>query len=171
MPSALQPISTTTISNSTTSSVTLNGFPATYRDLRLILSLQADTGGANVPRMFFNSDNTSGAYRRAGIHTSHPSDTVLQYFSEDDRIYMLSYVHAPSEFTTYVVDIMDYSKTTFFKNVLIRGGGISSTDSNSRTSLQGATYESTSAITSITLELGTNYFSTATRIDLYGIKG
>ena len=48
MPSALQPIESITISNSTTNSVTFSSLPDTYRDLRLIMSLQATTGDANL---------------------------------------------------------------------------------------------------------------------------
>ena len=172
MPSALQPIESITISNSTTNSVTFSSLPDTYRDLRLIMSLQATTGDANLVNFLVNSD-TNNNYLRAGFYSDENTDTVPVSWQLTDAVYSLSYVHAYGDISSsFIVDIFDYSASDKDKNFIIRSGAFTTVAETYRRGgvLMGARWDGTNPITSLTIQIG-NYFSQNSKIDLYGIKG
>jgi len=78
-----------------------------------------------------------------------------------------------SNTTTYgvmILDIIDYTSTSKYKTLrMISGGNVNGT--GSVISLDSALWQSTSAITSLTIRADSTAFASGTTISLYGIKG
>ena len=58
MPATYEPISSTTLS-SAANSITFSSIPSTYTDLRLVLTVKAESGSSTYVRLQFNSDTGS----------------------------------------------------------------------------------------------------------------
>ena len=170
-PSSFESIATATGTGSS-GVITFSSIPSTYKHLQIRTLSRATgtgTGGADI-KITFNSDTSSnyryhhivgnGATVTAGTGTS----SIL---AKDSCVGggVASGIHGVGIF-----DIHDYASTT--KNKTLRGfNGWNNNTTTTYIYLLSGLYESTSAISSITLELTSNSFATTTVFGLYGIKG
>lgn len=147
--------STTLASGSAT--IVLDNIPGTYTDLQLIFSGTV-SGAATNPILYFNTDTANGNYgytRWYAYGSGKGSDT-------GNGTYILGDI--TTNWSSHIVDIMNYANTTSWKSIISRGHIVDSSES-----LYLGAWKSTAAITKITLSLGTNYLTGSTAT-LIGIK-
>ena len=154
--STYTPIATNTL-GSATSTVTFSTISGSYTDLVLVISGSSSGGNADV-RLTFNGASTG--FSDTNLYGSG-SAAGTQRRSNNSRIQDILIYSTESN---AIIQIMNYSNSTTYKTVLARY--------NVTGSEVGATvglWQSTSAITSITLVAGTVNFATGSTFTLYGI--
>lgn len=156
-------------------SVTFNSIPSTYKHLQIRAVSQQDyaTGGDfGWVQMRFNGDSGSnydshllqapyqtGAYAITGISFMYAFDSFLIPASNNDSRYAVG-----------IVDVLDYASTSKYKTSRIVGGA----NWNGGTGIARLTsglWNSTSAISSITLIGSNGNFKENSKFALYGMKG
>lgn len=169
MASTYEPIATSTVSGSTTSSITFSSIPSTYTDLRIVFVGQNNTGNSPVPKITFNSDSaTNYSYTVLQGDGSSPGSTQT---SNSTSIYIGNSANLSatnSAWALYNVDIFSYAGSTY-KTLL----SFASADKNGSGNVNNIVglWRSTSAITSLTIAstVSTWYLSAGTTATLYGI--
>jgi len=139
--------------------ITFSSIPATYRDLRIVVSCQAMSGNG-VMATQFNADTGSnysyvGMYGEGGSAGSESGSTT----------YIKTSVSNVTSNEMITIDVMDYSATDKHKSALLRPG-------NAATNLAAyaGRWANTAAVTSVKLyHTGTNQFGAGTTATLYGI--
>lgn len=160
----------TTILGSDTASVTFSGLGAysAYKHLQLRCVLQ-DTSSATL-RMSFNGTSGGTSY---AVHRlqGDGSSVSSQNNTSNDRMIFASLPARGNEANTFmgwVFDVLDFGSTSKNKTVRVLGG--TSQASYQRVGLYSGLWASTSAITSITLEVTGSQLASNSRLSLYGIK-
>jgi hypothetical protein len=155
--STYTPIASVTLS-SAQSSVTFSGIPQTYTDLVLVVAGVTSSGteavavqcnsdtGSNYSRTVLLGNGTTASSTRASSQTSAGLG-VLDSATQGNTIY----------------HFMNYSNSTTYKTFIARGN-VSSEQARAAVGL----WRSTSAITSITVLVGTS-FASGTTFNLYGV--
>ena len=161
MASAITALATTTL-GANASSVTFSSIPATYRDLRLVVSGAESAAGSTDARLRANGD--------AGLN-------YTRVYIFGDGASAVSGTNTMTEFQAWyaadtvgnaIIDIMDYAQTDKHKTLLTRSNNASATSNG--TSAQAQRWASTAAITSLTWSLTSTYtFNAGTTISLFGI--
>ena len=165
LPSAMTAITSTNLS-ATATSVTLSSIPGTYDDLRLVMYLRVNTSGGLVG-VRFNSDtaaNYSNTILRGNGSTasSNRNQTSTYFYPES-----ISGTSNSQPFA-WTMDILNYANTSYKKTGLIRFAD--DRNGSGFTTLSVGLWQSTSAITSITI-LNSDYsFDVGSVFALYGIK-
>jgi hypothetical protein len=162
MPQTYEPIATTTL-GSTSATINFTSIPASYTDLRVVLTCTSTSGSAI--RYRFNSD-TATNYSFLTMYANATSVQASQASSQTD-IYLAGWAFSPSATVPafYAIDIFNYASSSF-KTTLhttqanYPGGGI--------LERVAGIYRSTSAITAVNLFAGTS-FGVGTTATLYGI--
>jgi len=164
MPSTYEPIATTTVSGTSTSSVTFSSITGSYTDLKLVFDGQANTGTPVI------------ALRLNGSSTANYSRTYLggngsaAFSGRDTGESAMRTVRLRQSQINCIWDLMNYSNTTTFKTVLGRGTDASTELIQHAFLFRGSSGSSTAAITSITVLLDSDAFSNGSTLTLYGIK-
>lgn len=151
------PITTTTVSGSSTSTITFSNIPATYTDLVLVVS------GTAAGDIQFRLNNDSGSnysvLRFAGTGSGTQTDRFTStewYLSQGGFTDALAQAH-----------IQNYANTSVFKTGIMR---ISNTSSaNPRLSLNIGNYRSTSAISRLDMISPSGAYTAGFTASLYGI--
>lgn len=159
--STYEPISTTTLANSTTAEITLSSIPQTYTDLVLVINGKQEVG--TTIKLQYNSD-TGSNYSQLRLY-SGSSVSQDQTNNESTQPFALGYAY-----WTYniALHLMNYSNTTTYKTTLSRNNNVA----QSLTSFYNGMWRSTAAISSIrvlTDNLSVTYFTSGTTFTLYGI--
>jgi hypothetical protein len=147
--------------------ITFSSIPSTYQHLQLRYISRANTGAERVS-LQFNSDTSSnyawhfirfdGALTAAGGANATMIDHINSTYSTTSIV------------TVGIVDIQDYSSTT--RNKTIRNfSGWDANTTGAEIYLSSGLWRSTSALSSISIKLAANNFTTETQFALYGIKG
>ena len=153
----------------TGTTVTFSSIPQTYKHLRLhivgrstytaydqsgFLRFNTDTG-TNYRRRYTLSNGSTPLYPQSGA--ANWTHSLIDYPG--------SYITA-NRFASGVVEIFDYTSTTKIKNVQSYGGYVVG-----GYGLGGGYWNSTSAITSMTIDIANGNFVTGSHFALYGVKG
>jgi len=159
-----------TVTGSGSTGITFSSIPQTYKHLQVRAISVSST--YNSGRTRFNGDTTNanyathvlfggGASAGSGAEVGSQSGFVFPFFSA-----LGSSTTIP---TGFVLDILDYTNTN--KNKVIRG--LSGTDSNGSGYIEliSGVWLSTSAITSLSINIATGTIATNSSFALYGIKG
>ena len=169
---AYDSIATSTVGSGGTSSITFSSIPSTYQHLQIRAIARTDRAGAvDSIKMRFNSDTTanyafhylygdgSTAVGDAGPNTSYMALLEATGNTATSGI-----------FGAFVTDILDYDNTSKYKTVRNLGGD--DRNGSGLMSLTSGLWQSTSAITSITIFpfTGPNFVQYSS-FALYGIKG
>lgn len=155
-------ISTTTVSTTATS-ITLSSLPTNFTDLRLVFS--GDMSNQTYWQLQFNSVTTSD-YSFA--YMANDGNFNQSQSSNSATAINLCYAYIMDKGLFGVVDIMGYRSTTAAKSILSYTQGRGPTTAGGIYSYCVGTWNSTSAITSITLLTGTT-FQAGFKVNLYGI--
>lgn len=166
-------IQTTTVGSGGTPTITFTSIPSTFKHLQIRL-LAATTTAASDGAYFnirFNSDSGSNySYHDLyGVGSGTPTASGL---ASQTAIYgqRISEAGLSNIFGAGVIDILDYTSTN--KNKTLRMlGGYDANGSGSIYEVSGAWYNSSTAISSITLTPDSNNFAQYSSFALYGIKG
>lgn len=170
VPSSFDSISTVTVGAGGTSSVNFTSIPSTFQNLQLRFVAKTTTSGTSsggeIVRMTMNSTSfADSAYFYA-------TGTTLSTGNNANTDFLANLVRASdtSIFTAGIVDIFDYSDTN--KNTTIRTiGGFNRNGTGSEMSLNINVWNSTTAISSLTITPSSGNFSEHSRFALYGIEG
>jgi hypothetical protein len=163
MTETYEPISTTTLASGT-ASVTFSSIPATYTDLVLVTSVQASTTSTGLG-MQLNSD-TAANYSTTILRGDGTSASSARQSNNTELL--LSNIASPpssSSFGVYIAHFMNYSNTTTYKTNLIR-----SNSAGFGVEVFAGLWRSTSAISSIKIQLTGGTMAIGSTFTLYGIK-
>ena len=165
-PNAMTAIASTTLSTTATS-VTLSSIPNTYDDLRLVVFSRVNTAGGLIG-FRFNSDTASNYSTSTAYSAGSTSGTTRVqssvYFYGD-----LATGTTDVQPTAVVVDVFNYTTTSYNKTALIRVAQETNTGA-SNTSFSVATWRNLNAITSVTILNSDFSFNPGSVFALYGIK-
>jgi hypothetical protein len=164
MPKTYEPIATTTL-GSAAATVTFSSITGTYTDLVLVISARmSGGGGASAIQAQFNSDTASN-YSFTLMTGDGSSATSSRGSSQTQAAVGLA-TDAAGEWSSNIIQVMNYSNTTTNKTVLARAG-----IAGDRTRAIVSLWRSTSAITSILIiNNGSVNFVAGSTFTLYGIK-
>lgn len=160
-------IATVSISTAT-STVEFTNIPGTFAHLELRV-LSVTNSAYNGARMEFNNDTTNSKYRSWYIYGSGGGGNASSggggeiLYAPDFNGKGATTAPGPS-----IINIYDYAKTNKYKTVTVLDGGVSGTDGY--IAYTTGHWESTSAITSIKVNLGGFTYSQYAHFALYGIK-
>ena len=152
-------IATQTLSSSTTA-VTFNSIPSTYKDLHVrYLASKIDSGITDV-YLTFNSDGGSN-YSKSWIFTF---DGAGPYESGNNTGLSLGYVAGDdsSVFGAALIDIPDYAVTTKNKTLTYLAGNEKSSANTATLVIGAGQWRSTSAISSLTFTCGASFATGST---------
>lgn len=149
-------IDSATVSSSV-SSVTFSSIPQTYKDLILVFSVFANSGGASL-RM--NGDSST-SYRWSAI-IGNGSNPFTVGTSGDSKVPIYDAGVSTTVPAPGIVQLLDYSSTSNFTQVLARSGY------TTNASFYCGHYINTSAVTSLTVFDGS--FTAGATFYLYGVE-
>ena len=161
MPATYEPIATTTL-GSAQSTVTFSSISQAYTDLVLVICAIA-TSTTNNMDLQFNGD-TGSNYSRTNL-TGDGSSAFSNRASNQSYIRITADGIVTTAASNHIVHILNYSNTTTNKTVLARAN-------NSAYGVDAIVglWRSTSAITSLLLDLTAADFASGSTFTLYGIK-
>lgn len=172
-------IATTTVGAGGTATITFSSIPSTYKHLQLRIISRSDlaTSDTDSLALRFNSD-TGSNYAYHFLTGNGATATASAAASQSAAILggEPSNSHTSSVFGAFVVDILDYANTSKTKVIRSLGGydanGVGTDKGEIR--LSSSLWNSTSAITDISLKSGGSFnrgFTQYSSFALYGIKG
>jgi len=144
--------------SSSASSVEFSSIPQDYRDLVLVWDLDADSTSGAV-NIVLNSD-TGANYSRVQMRGDGSSASSVSG-SGDNEIRAYS---SPYDKFWGQMSLMDYSATDKHKTALIRQNNV-----GEYVTALAARYASTSAITTLEVQVNTGNYETGSTLALYGI--
>jgi hypothetical protein len=161
MPATYEAIATSTL-GSNQSSVTFSSIPSTYTDLIIVVNAGASVATANGS-IRFNGDtgnNYSQTFLRGNGSTAASDRT-----SNFPQIQIDYYGFTTSITNMEIIQIQNYSNSTTYKTVLMRGD---SADYGTKASV--GLWRNTATITSLVILSNAYNFITGSTFTLYGIK-
>jgi hypothetical protein len=160
-------------SSGSTNLIEFTSIPSTYKHLQLrVHARSAQAAGSDTVYFRFNSDSTNN-YSRHLLSGNGTSAVATGYYPEN----VIFAGTIPGSTATanalgsYIVDILDYTNTN--KNKITRALGGYDSNGVGIIEMRSANWNSTTAVTSITLAnytAGAN-FANGSHFALYGIKG
>lgn len=146
--------------------ITFSSIPQTFQSLHIRVLFRPSTADAIFMRINGSSSTVYTYHQLAG-----DGSTALSYGAgTQDKIYLDSYNYPSSTMPqAMIINIENYTSTTQNKTVRCLTG----TDLNSSggIALSSGLYRSTTAVTSLTLNVAGSNFDTSSTFALYGIKG
>ena len=169
-PTAFDSIATTTLSNSTTSTVTFSSIPSSYQHLQIrFLARGAASAATRTITMQINSDTGSNyAWHNLTGNGTTADATGVSSDVEISVAAVTADTATADIFGTGIIDIHDYASTTKNKTARIYSGY--DVNGSGTVRLYSGLWMSTSAITSISLTVSGSFKSGST-FALYGIAG
>jgi hypothetical protein len=167
LPPSFESIATVTGTGSS-ATLTLSSIPSTYKhlQLRFVGALSTSSTG----RISFNSDTTYTNYRTHYLENYSSAVGAGTYQSATYPGVALGVNTGFVSPFSMVIDLLDYANTS--KNKTLRSiNGVDVNGPGGAITLTSGLWLSTSAINSITLTATSGFWSTASIIALYGIKG
>ena len=162
MASTYEPIATNTLSVDT-ASVTFSSISSAYTDLVLVCSVKGSTSGA-YGQMRLNSD-TGTNYSQTSVYgngssagSARNSSVSWAYPAQNNNV-------DTTNFTSYIINFMNYTNTTTYKTMISRNGSAAYV-----TEALVTLWRSTSAINSILFQLNLGNLAAGSTFTLYGIK-
>ena len=172
---AYNSIATTTVGSGGASSVTFSSIPATYTHLqiRFIARNNRTASALGYTTVQFNSDTASNY----AWHDIYGQGTTAGVDGNASQTSMLLGLSSGATGTTNVfgagaIDILDYANTSKYKTCRsLSGYDQNSNDANGQIRFLSGLWQSTSAISTITISDSTFSWQQYSSFALYGIKG
>lgn len=162
MPSTYEKIEAKTL-GSATSGVTFSSIPATYTDLVLIAV--GNVSASNYTKLYFNGVTTSTYSMTNLFGTGSAAGSSRQTTGAGLGYIQCHYLYTGSNQAPLKINIMNYANTTTNKTCLLRED-----DATYETTAKVGLWQSTAAITSISLDRVSGNWNTGSTFTLYGIK-
>jgi len=156
-------IATTTLGTAA-GSTTFTSISGSYTDLVLVMNLTGVSTGGYAAGVQFNSD-TGSNYSTTNLYGSGSSAVSTRTSGANIAYIYGTDVGIANAISTNITNFQNYSNTTTYKTFLTRSG-----QAGSGTMANVGLWRSTSAITSIKIEIFTGTFSIGSMFTLYGIK-
>jgi hypothetical protein len=167
---AYDSIQTITVGSGGQSSIEFTSIPSTYKHLQVRGIAKSTGSAATFASIRLNGD--SGANYSA--HELTGNGTAVEAYGAAsqtngwaDPIVGTAYT---SVFTAFTLDVLDYTNTSKYKTIRYMGGH-STQSTNPYAFMTSATWQNTSAVTSLSLSFSDRNFGQYTSVGLYGIKG
>jgi hypothetical protein len=170
VPPSFESIATVNGTGSSTS-LTFSSIPSTYTHLQ-IRGISRNTGGSLSYAIYLTFNGSSTGY---SWHYLKGNGTVASASGAVSEVNInLQNAEAGGSSTAntvggQIIDILDYGNTNKYKTVRALTG--TDTNGGGAISLGSGLWQNTSAISSLTITNGYDFFSTSTTFALYGIKG
>jgi hypothetical protein len=171
-----QSIQTITVGSGGQATIEFTSIPSTYKHLHLRTSDKISRSLATMSggiRIKFNSDSTTGNYfsQRLLSDGANPHyGNVYTGYSTGAYLFDSVGNGGPSQvFSSTLIDIFDYANTNAVTTVRTMGGGTPA--SGAEAYFFGGMWNSTAAVTTITLTEPSYNWVEGTTISLYGVKG
>jgi hypothetical protein len=161
----------TQILTGTASSVTFSSIPGTYKHLQLRVTARSSSTG-NATGLLVRCNGVSGTSYSTHNLYGPGSGLASEGFANLDAFYRLSIPDdglAANAYGGQIIDIMDYSLTTKNKTLRANTGYIASGVQN--INLVSGAFNSTNAVTSLSLTPQAGLLKSSSRFSLYGIQG
>jgi len=166
IPSSFESIAT--LSPTSGTSVTFSSIPNTYKSLQLRILAFGNSSSNNIQ---FNGD-TGNNYANHRLYGDGFSTSATGFANQPNiRINAYSSAVIATYPTVEIIDIIDYASTNKTKTVRIFSGMDANQTSGSDIILASGLWNSTAAISSLTINIVTGSFPSGTKFALYGIKG
>jgi len=157
-------IATVTVGAGGTSTITFSSIPSDYTHLQVRVLQKSDSAGD----LNFKFNNDSGSnYSRHYLYGDGSSAASGGVASQ--TLGYIGYNPSSTIFQASVIDILDYKNTNKYKTVRSLVG--TDTNGGGYVIFSSSLWLSTSAITTITFNQGSNTISQYSQFALYGIKG
>jgi hypothetical protein len=159
MAATYEPIATTTVSGSSTSSVSFTGISGSFTDIVFVCEIDGDDAGAST-RIRFNSDSGSN-YSQTDIRGDGSSATSTRTSSAAQ---ISLGVGTATNQTNVIGSINNYSNSTTYKTVLLR-----TNNPAEFTAARVGLWRNTNAITGIEFFVSAGNWVAGSTFTLYGI--
>ncbi len=170
-PHAMELISSTLLTSDRSGVLSFLNIPQGYKHLQIRAVIRSTYNGAENFYMRFNGQT----YTMSG-HALNGNASVAGSFNYSnnnyaDMIAIASAANSPGIYSTFIIDILEYSSST--KNKTIRGFGGFVSGSNQAVQLRSNLVLTTTPISSITEMGGTSGTGilSGSRVSLYGVRG
>ena len=160
-------IATVTVGGAGASNISFTSIPATYTHLQVRGIGKQGTTTANGPSIYYNNVSTGTSYAFHNLYGSG-SSAAANGFASQPYDSSMSLIGNGSEYTAFVIDILDYANTNKYKTTRALTG----LDANGSGDvyLHSNVFMSTNAISQIDIFNG-YVWQQYTQFALYGIKG
>jgi hypothetical protein len=174
--SSFDSIYSSVVGASATSLIEFTSIPTTYKHLRLHIvarSGRTDVGGDLIDLRF--NDSTTGYYdhvmRSQAGTMSGDQNLNTQNHIDIQRVAAAS--NSTNVFSSFTIDIPDYTRTSKVKSIMTKSGVTSDSDTTTNmVTLGSAFWSSTTAINKISIRLSYGFnFAQNSTFALYGWKG
>lgn len=151
--------------------ITFNGVPSTYKHLQLRMAVRSAYGSSMTNIGFrFNGDSAGNYHAHELVGGTTPTSTSYIGYSYAVAAFTDGNSATGGSYGAVITDILDY--TSPVKNTTIRTMSGTYNGSNPRVGLRSGLWLNTAPVTSIQVVEGNgSNFTTATRVSLYGIRG
>ena len=173
IPASFESIATVNITDDTTATIVFDNIPQTYTHLQLRGTLRNAKFAYATDFVFveYNDNTDSSKYNYHILQGNGTTASALASASSKALIIHPANRNGSDNFSSFVMDVFDYTNTNKFKPVRVLNGWDSDADSVGDCFFTSSVYESTSAITKINLtEAGVIKYKNLSQIALYGIK-
>lgn len=152
--------------NGSSSTFTFSSIPSTYTDLILVFQESPASGVGDRLTCYVNSDNAGANYSTTTM-LGNGSSAISERTSNYPKWYLDtgSLTQPQNLNNVYVIQFQNYANTTTYKTMLARLNY-----AQAFTAAQVGLWRSTSAISSISINVATSTISTDSTFTLYGIK-
>jgi hypothetical protein len=152
--------------------ITFSSIPSTYKHLQIrLLARSTQTGVSNISALIQCNSDTGSNYARHTLQGDGAS--ALASGTSSTSLMTLFRITAASAAANImgvgIVDIHDYQSTTKYKTLRSFAGQDENGVGSIR--LQSGLWQSTSAISSLSIYLSSDSFTTTTSVALYGMLG
>jgi len=161
-------IATVTVGSGGSSSISFSSIPSTYKHLQ-IRSITRGTGNS-AEWFLVNLNGTASSYR----HTLFGNGSSAAAQSGANGLLGISVVQSSTGsgiFGAFIVDVLDYTDTNKTKTIRSLAGKDQNGYGLSYLGLSSSLYNSTTAVTSLTVTPESASFAEFSHFALYGIKG
>jgi hypothetical protein len=163
MTATYEKIATTTL-GSAAGSTTFTSITGSYTDLVLVINLTGVSTGGYAAGVQFNSD-TGSNYSVTNLYGNGTSAVSTRTSNANIAYIYGTDTGIANAVSTSITNFQNYSNSTTYKTFLTRHG-----QAGTGTMCNVGMWRSTSAITSIKIEIFTGTFSIGSTFTLYGIK-
>lgn len=170
--SAMEFISTSSVSTTGIDTITFSNIPQSYKHLQLRGLQRWLNPGLSYSGVRLNGDSTGGNYSSHVMYKSGSSVASTADTSSGAMVFndIIGTDYSSGNFATFILDLNDYTSTAKFKTAKSLMGISGGNGDTIR--LNSGLWKNTAAVTSITITVaGSSTFATGTRFSLYGLKG
>jgi trimeric autotransporter adhesin len=171
-PTAFDSIATTTLSG-TSSTISFSSIPSTYKSLQLRLMTRTNSSSfTQTIDVRFNSD-TGANYANQNLYGNVATAAASVTTGQTSIAWAARGAAASSPSSVFgvtIIDIIDYANTSKTKRLRSIGGVQTNENFDPIIEIISGAWDSTAAISSITLSLASNNFVAGSTVALYGVK-